>query len=82
DSIYAIKEIHDRYNNIQEIILQNFQPKIDTPMKSSPSPQEKYFKTFVALARIILPDMNIQIPPNIMVEVDGMPILCAVLITS
>ncbi|MGI0018254.1 MAG: 7,8-didemethyl-8-hydroxy-5-deazariboflavin synthase subunit CofG, partial [Nitrosotalea sp.] len=50
DSIYAIKEIHDRYNNIQEIILQNFQPKIDTPMESSPSPQEKYFKTLVALA--------------------------------
>ena len=65
DSIYAIKEIHDRYKNIQEIILQNFQPKIDTPMKSSPSPQERYFKTLVALTRIILPDMNIQIPPNL-----------------
>lgn len=65
DSIYAIKEIHDRYQNIQEIILQNFQPKIDTLMKSSPSPQERYFKILVALTRIILPDMNIQIPPNL-----------------
>ncbi|NHH96760.1 7,8-didemethyl-8-hydroxy-5-deazariboflavin synthase subunit 1 [Candidatus Nitrosotalea sp. FS] len=65
DSIYAIKEIHDKYQNIQEIILQNFQPKIDTPMKSSPMPQERYFKTLVALTRIILPDMNIQIPPNL-----------------
>ena len=65
DSIYAIKEIHDKYQNIQEIILQNFQPKTDTPMKSSPTPQEKYFKTLVALTRIILPDMNIQIPPNL-----------------
>ena len=65
DSIYAIKEIHDRYQNIQEVILQNFQPKIDTPMKTSPSPQERYFKTLVALTRIILPDMNIQIPPNL-----------------
>lgn len=68
DSIYAIKEIHERYGNIQEIILQNFQPKIDTPMKSSPSPQERYFKTLVALARIILPKMNIQIPPNLSPE--------------
>ncbi|HEX5458081.1 MAG TPA: 7,8-didemethyl-8-hydroxy-5-deazariboflavin synthase subunit CofG [Candidatus Nitrosotalea sp.] len=68
DSIYAIKEIHDKYGNIQEIILQNFQPKIDTPMKSAPSPQERYFKTLVALARIILPDMNIQIPPNLSPE--------------
>ena len=65
DSIYAIKEIHDKYQNIQEIILQNFQPKTDTPMKSSPTPQERYFKTLVALTRIILPDMNIQIPPNL-----------------
>ncbi|MDH2907793.1 MAG: 7,8-didemethyl-8-hydroxy-5-deazariboflavin synthase CofG [Candidatus Nitrosotalea sp.] len=68
DSIYAIKEIHEKYQNIQEVILQNFQPKIDTPMKSSPSPQERYFKTLVALTRIILPEMNIQIPPNLSPE--------------
>lgn len=68
DSIYAIKEIHEKYQNIQEVILQNFQPKIDTPMKSSPSPQERYFKTLVALTRIILPQMNIQIPPNLSLE--------------
>lgn len=68
DSIYAIKELHDKYQNIQEIILQNFQPKIDTPMKSRPSPQERYFKTLVALTRIILPEMNIQIPPNLSPE--------------
>jgi len=65
DSIYAIKEIHKKYGHIQEIILQNFQPKSDTMMKDVPSPEEKYFKTLVALARIIMPDMNIQIPPNL-----------------
>jgi len=65
DSIYAIKEIHDKYQNIQEIILQNFQPKQDTPMKNNSSPEEKYFKILVALTRIILPNMNIQIPPNL-----------------
>jgi len=65
DSIYAIKEIHKKYGHIQEIILQNFQPKWDTQMKNIPSPEEKYFKTLVALARIILPQMNIQIPPNL-----------------
>jgi 7,8-didemethyl-8-hydroxy-5-deazariboflavin synthase CofG subunit len=68
DSIYAIKEIHDKYQNIQEVILQNFQPKQDTPMKNNSSPQEKYFKTLVALTRIILPNMNIQIPPNLSPE--------------
>jgi FO synthase subunit 1 len=65
DSIYAIKEIHKKYGHIQEIILQNFQPKSDTRMKSAPSPDEKYFKTLVALARVIMPEMNIQIPPNL-----------------
>ncbi|HYL65618.1 MAG TPA: 7,8-didemethyl-8-hydroxy-5-deazariboflavin synthase subunit CofG [Nitrosopumilaceae archaeon] len=65
DSIYAIKEIHEKYGHIQEIILQNFQPKSDTMMKNVPSPEEKYFKTLIALARVIMPEMNIQIPPNL-----------------
>ena len=65
DSIYSIKEIHDKHQHIQEVILQNFQPKQDTPMRDSPSPQEKYFKMMVAMTRVILPKMNIQIPPNL-----------------
>ncbi|MCV0367097.1 MAG: 7,8-didemethyl-8-hydroxy-5-deazariboflavin synthase subunit CofG [Nitrosopumilus sp.] len=65
DSILAIRELHSKYGNIQEIILQNFQPKPDTVMKNKPSADERYFKTIVALSRIIMPEMNIQIPPNL-----------------
>jgi 7,8-didemethyl-8-hydroxy-5-deazariboflavin synthase CofG subunit len=65
DSILAIKKLHQKYGNIQEVILQNFQPKPDTMMKNSPSADENYFKTIVALSRIIMPEMNIQIPPNL-----------------
>jgi len=65
DSLLAIKELHQKYENIQEVILQNFQPKQDTRMKDEPSADEKYFKTIVALSRIIMPEMNIQIPPNL-----------------
>ncbi len=65
DSIFAIKKLHEDYSHIQEIILQNFQPKPDTQMNSHPSAEENYFKTVVALTRIILPKMNIQIPPNL-----------------
>ncbi|HJU14722.1 MAG TPA: 7,8-didemethyl-8-hydroxy-5-deazariboflavin synthase subunit CofG [Candidatus Nitrosotalea sp.] len=65
DSIFTIKSIHHRYGNIQEIILQNFQPKPLTRMQDVPSPEERYFKNLVALARLILPEMNIQIPPNL-----------------
>ena len=65
ESIFAIKKLHERYGNIQEVILQNFQPKEDTKMKGFPSAEETYFKIIVALSRIIMPEMNIQIPPNL-----------------
>jgi len=65
DSIFAIKQLHQKYGNIQEVILQNFQPKQDTMMKNAPSADENYFKIMVALSRIIMPEMNIQIPPNL-----------------
>jgi len=68
ESIFAIKKIHDRHGNIQEVILQNFQPKQDTKMKDFPSAPETYFKIIVALTRIIMPKMNIQIPPNLSPE--------------
>ncbi len=65
DSLFAIKQLNDKHENIQEVILQNFQPKPDTRMKDEPSADEKNFKLVVALARIIMPEMNIQIPPNL-----------------
>ena len=34
-------------------------------MKDHPSTPQQYFKRVVAMARIILPEMNIQIPPNL-----------------
>jgi len=65
DSLFAIKQLNDRHGNIQEVILQNFQPKPDTKMRDEPSADEKNFKLVVALSRIIMPQMNIQIPPNL-----------------
>lgn len=65
ESVFAIKKIHEKYGNIQEIIIQNFQPKPKTLMSKFPSAEENYFKMVVALTRIIMPKMNIQIPPNL-----------------
>ena len=65
DSIYVIKKIHEKFGTIQEIILQNFQPKEDTKMRDHPTTDQDYFKRIVALTRIIMPKMNIQIPPNL-----------------
>ncbi len=65
ESIFAIKNLNNKFSNIQEVILQNFQPKPDTLMNNFPSAEENYFKIIVALTRIIIPEMNIQIPPNL-----------------
>jgi 7,8-didemethyl-8-hydroxy-5-deazariboflavin synthase CofG subunit len=65
DSIFAIKKLQEKYGNIQEVIVQNFQPKHDTLMSNTPPTDENYFKRIVALTRIIMPKMNIQIPPNL-----------------
>ena len=65
DSIFAIKRIQKKFGHIQEIILQNFHPKPDTAMYDSQTPEDLYFKMAVAFCRIIMPDSNIQIPPNL-----------------
>ncbi|MGQ0772718.1 MAG: 7,8-didemethyl-8-hydroxy-5-deazariboflavin synthase subunit CofG [Nitrososphaerota archaeon] len=65
DAVFEIKNLHQKHRHIQEVILQNFQPKPDTAMHSVLSAEENYFKTVVALTRIIMPKMNIQIPPNL-----------------
>ena len=65
DTILEIKKLHDTYHNIQEIIIQNFEPKSDTVMWDAPSTNQSYFKMITAITRLIMPDMNIQIPPNL-----------------
>ena len=65
DSILAMRSLHERYGHIQEIILQNFQPEPGTAMGRRPGAQAAYFTRAVALARVAMPDMNIQVPPNL-----------------
>ena len=65
DSLFAIKELHAKYGHIQEVIIQNFSPKPYTTMSLAPTPTVNYMMKAVAIARIIMPDMNIQVPPNL-----------------
>ncbi|MGI0025493.1 MAG: 7,8-didemethyl-8-hydroxy-5-deazariboflavin synthase CofG, partial [Nitrososphaera sp.] len=71
DSLFAIKEIHRKYGHIQEVIMQNFAPKADTGMALAAPPSPGYFLRSVALARIVIPEMNIQVPPNLTPELFG-----------
>ncbi len=64
-SLDTIRNIHKKYGHIQEVIIQNFQPKPDTAMRRAPPADHVYFMTIVAACRIMMPKMNIQIPPNL-----------------
>jgi 7,8-didemethyl-8-hydroxy-5-deazariboflavin synthase CofG subunit len=67
DSLYAIRELHQRYGHIQEVIVQNFRAKPEIPMRDQPEPGHDEMLKTIALARLILGgEMNIQAPPNLM----------------
>ena len=66
ESLLAIRRLHQRYGHIQEVIIQNFRAKADTPMAGAPdaAPDELMWTT--AVARLILGErINIQVPPNL-----------------
>jgi len=65
DSLLAIREMHDRYGHIQEVIIQNFRAKADIPMRLHPEPPITDLARTVAVARIILREVNVQAPPNL-----------------
>ena len=65
DSLLAIRELHDRYGHIQEVIIQNFRAKADIPMRLHPEPSITDLARTIAVARIILREINVQAPPNL-----------------
>jgi FO synthase len=66
DALLAIRELHQQYGHIQEVIIQNFRAKPDTRMAQAPhAPHEELLWT-IAVARLILgAEMNLQAPPNL-----------------
>ena len=69
DSLFAIRELHERYGHIQEVIIQNFRAKPEIPMRDHPEPSVEEMLKTIALARLILGgEMNIQAPPNLTPE--------------
>ena len=62
----AIAASHARHGHVQEVIVQNFLPKLRTKMKGVQAcPSDDYLWT-VAAARLILPpEIHLQAPPNL-----------------
>ena len=65
DSLVAIRDLHEKYGHIQEVIVQNFRAKSGTPMAHWPEPDREEMLRTVAVARLLMPKMNIQAPPNL-----------------
>jgi len=65
DTLLAIRDLHRRYGHIQEVIVQNFRVKPTIPMAHWPEPGLGEMLRTVAVARLLLPEVNIQAPPNL-----------------
>jgi len=65
DSLLAIRDLHHRYGHVQEVIIQNFRAKPHIPMSNWPEPTRGEMLRAIAVARLLMPAMNIQAPPNL-----------------
>jgi 7,8-didemethyl-8-hydroxy-5-deazariboflavin synthase CofG subunit len=63
--LLAIRELHRRYGHIQEVIIQNFRAKPEIPMHDWPEPTQGEMMRTIAVARLLMPEVNIQAPPNL-----------------
>jgi FO synthase len=67
EALLALRDLHERYGHIQEIIIQNFRAKPGTRMAGAPEPNEAEHLWTIAVARLVFgAHMNIQAPPNLM----------------
>ena len=66
EALLALRDLHDRYGHIQEIIIQNFCPKPGTRMANEAGASLEEQLWTIAMTRLIFPpEMNIQAPPNL-----------------
>ncbi|MCU0280656.1 MAG: 7,8-didemethyl-8-hydroxy-5-deazariboflavin synthase CofG [Acidimicrobiia bacterium] len=76
DALLALRDLHEAHGHIQEVIVQNFRAKPDTPMAQAGEPGLIELMTTCAIARLVLGErMNIQAPPNL--SADYGPLLLA-----
>ena len=66
ESLFALRALHREHGHLQEVIVQNFMPKADTPMRATPPAARDELRWTVAMARLILDDgISLQVPPNL-----------------
>ena len=66
ESLIALRDAHDRYGHVQEVIVQNFRAKPRTAAQSAPDASLWEYVAAVAVARVVFgPAMRVQVPPNL-----------------
>ena len=66
ESLLLLRESHQKYGHLQEIIIQNFRAKEGTKMVAAPEPDLNELLWTIAVARLIFgSEMSIQAPPNL-----------------
>jgi 7,8-didemethyl-8-hydroxy-5-deazariboflavin synthase len=65
DSLLEIRRIQDKYDHIQEIIIQNFKPKTGIEMENHPEPSLLDMIRTVAVTKLLFPECGVQVPPNL-----------------
>ena len=79
DSLLAIRDLHDEYGHIQEMIVQNFRVKEDIAMRHEDEPSVFEMLRTIATARLILgAEANVQAPPNLTPDAHGMYLLAGI----
>ena len=76
DSLLAIRDLHDKYGHIQEIIIQNFCSKEGITMEKNPEPSVLDMIKTVSVAKLLFEDVSIQVPPNLNYETNQIFLLC------
>jgi FO synthase len=66
DALAAIRDLHERYGHVQEVIVQNFRTKPRIPMRDAAEPTLDDLLRAIAVARLLLPEgVSVQAPPNL-----------------
>lgn len=79
DALFAVREVHEKYGQIQEVIVQNFRAKGDTLFANRAEPTALDVARTAAVARLILGDsVNLQVPPNLTQDAYGFYLLAGI----
>ena len=72
ETIYALRSAMRAYGAVQEVIVQNFRAKPDTPMRHTDDLPMDDLRSAVAVTRIVLgPKARVQAPPNLVDTSEG-----------